>query len=89
VALPRSTWAEYVEVPEGVIGQDTAGRLWDILWMARNAVARSADGSELLFQLHVRNTNRRGTPPLVTLKAVCGPGDSGEPVSTIMRPEED
>jgi hypothetical protein len=26
---------------------------------------------------------------LVTLKAMCGPGDQGEPVITIMLPEED
>jgi len=26
---------------------------------------------------------------LVTLKALCGPGDDGEPVITIMLPEED
>jgi hypothetical protein len=84
VALTRATWAEYVEVPDGVVGQDIAGRLWDILWMARNAIGRSkGDGPELLFQLHVRNDNRERTPPLVTLKAVCGP------VMTIMRPEED
>ena len=25
----------------------------------------------------------------VTLKAVCGPGDEGEPVVTLMMPEED
>jgi len=25
----------------------------------------------------------------VQLKAICGPGDSGEPVITIMLPEED
>jgi len=26
---------------------------------------------------------------LVTLKAACGPGDNGEPVITIMKPDED
>lgn len=90
VALTRAAWAECVEVPKGVVGQDIPGRLWDVLWMARNAIARSkGDGPELLFQLHVRNDNREGTPPLVTLKATCGPGDDGSPVITILRPEED
>jgi hypothetical protein len=28
-------------------------------------------------------------PPLVRLKAVCGPGDQGEPVITVMMPNED
>jgi hypothetical protein len=43
--------------------------------------------AELLFQLHVRNDNRRAT--LVRLKAVCGPGDELEPVITIMLSNED
>jgi hypothetical protein len=30
--------------------------------------------------VHVRDDNREGTPALVRLKAVCGPGDHGEPV---------
>jgi hypothetical protein len=41
------------------------------------------------FALHVRDDNREGTPPLVRLKAVCGPGDQGEPVMTVMLPHED
>jgi hypothetical protein len=30
-----------------------------------------------------------GTPPLVRLKALYGPGDYGEPVLTVMLPGED
>jgi len=37
----------------------------------------------------VRNDNRDRTPPLVRLKALCGPGDQSEPVITIMLPVED
>ena len=33
VALTRSVWERYVEMPEGVIGQDIAGRLWDVLYI--------------------------------------------------------
>ena len=85
VAMTSEAWEQYVVVPEGIQGQDMTGRLWDILWMFRNAAKQ--DGQELLFQLHVRNDNR--APKLVTLKAVSGPGDKGEPVITIMLPEED
>ena len=88
VGLTATVWGQYVEIPEGVTGQDETGRLWDILWMFRCAAAKF-DGSTLLFKLHVRNDNRDGTPPLVTLKAECGPGDDAEPVITIMLPEED
>jgi hypothetical protein len=87
-AITASVWADYVRVPEGVIGQDEAGRLWDILWMCRCGILHSREvEAELLFRLHVRNDDRRAA--LVTLKAVCGPGDGLEPVITIMLPNED
>jgi hypothetical protein len=90
VALTRAVWAEYVAVPEGVEGQDEAGRLWDVLWMGRYGISRgNRDRSEIRFQLHVRNDNREGEPPLVTLKAVVGPDDHGAPCLTIMLPDED
>jgi hypothetical protein len=90
VALTATVWGQYVEVPEGVTGQDEAGRLWDILWMFRCAAARF-NGDTLLFKLYVRNHNRERLDrrDLVTLKAVIGPGDTPEPVITIMLPEED
>ena len=88
VALTSAVHCKYVEVPEGVIGQDETGRLWDILWVFRFAAAKF-NGSTLLFKVHVRNDNRDCMPPLVTLKAVCGPGDTPEPVITIMLPDED
>ena len=90
VALTATVWGHYVEVPEGVTGQDEAGRLWDILWMFRCAAARF-NGSTLLFKLSVRSDNRERLDrrELVTLKAVCGPGDTPDPVITIMLPDED
>src|SRR5438034_5774716 len=78
VALTATVYGQYVEVPEGVTCQDETGRLWDILWMFRCAAAKF-DGSTLLFKLHIRNDNRDGTPPVVALKAECGPGDDAEP----------
>jgi hypothetical protein len=47
---------------------------------------RGGSGPELRFGVHVRNDNRDRTPPLVRLKALCGPGDAGEPVVTVMLP---
>jgi hypothetical protein len=90
VALTRAVWERCVAVPPGVACQDEAGRLWDVFWMLRCAIARQRDGGhEERFAVHVRNDNRERTPPLVRLKAVCGPGDDGEPVLTVMLPEED
>ena len=89
VALTRAVWDEYVAVPPGVEGQDEAGRLWDVLTMLKFAIRTGGGGSEVLFPLHVRNDNRDGEPPLVELKAVCGPGDDMEPCITVMQPSED
>jgi len=62
----------------------------DILCMSRQeAVRKHAAADTMHFQLHVRNDNRLGMPPLVTLKAVCGPGDHAEPALCIMFPDED
>ncbi|MEO6750202.1 MAG: hypothetical protein ABIP85_00350 [Chthoniobacteraceae bacterium] len=45
----------------------------------------------MLFGLHVRNNNRERTPPLVTLKALCGTRDIGDPqlAITVMLADED
>jgi hypothetical protein len=89
VALTCTVWERCVDVPPGVVCQDEAGRLWDVVWMLRCAISRRSTGNVVPFALHVRNDNRDGTPPLVKLKAVCGPGDDGEPLVTVMLPNED
>jgi hypothetical protein len=88
VAVTAAVWAECVAVPSGVVCQDEKERLWDVLWMLRCAIGRGGSGSEVRFSVHVRNDNREGSPPLVRLKAACGPGDTGEPVITVMLPDE-
>jgi hypothetical protein len=58
--------------------------------MFRCAAAK-LDGDTLFYKLYVRNHNRERLTrrDLVTLKAVCGPGDTPEPVITIMLLDED
>jgi hypothetical protein len=60
-----------------------------VLFLLASAVRRGGSGSEVRFGVHVRNDNRDGTPPVVRLKALCGPGDHGEPVVSVMEPDED
>jgi hypothetical protein len=91
VFLTRTVFNAYVAVPDGVYGQDEAGRLWDIVWMLRFAV-RKAAGQGLVrvpFALYVRNDNRR--PKLVKLVATCGAlgVDDSQPAITVMMPDED
>jgi hypothetical protein len=87
-AVTAAVWGRCVEVPPGIECQDEAGRLWDVLWMLRCAIGK-ASGSRVDFGVHVRNDNRERTPPLVRLYALCGAGDEGEPVITVMMPDED
>jgi hypothetical protein len=90
VALTAAAWAKCVAVPPGVLCQDEAGRLWDVLTMLRFAIRGSRAGAqEVRFGVHVRTDNRERTPPPVRLKALCGPGDQGGPVLTVLLPDED
>ena len=90
VFLTRGVFDAYVTVPPDVAGQDEAGRLWDLVWMLRFAILRSAAGRERLpFALYVRNDNHK--PKLVKLVAACGPLDldDPQPAITVMLPDED
>ena len=92
VALTRAVWDDCVAWKEAdsrrQTYQDESGRLWDVLWMCSRAARRG--GREIRFQVYrIRRGGRGIQPRLVTLKAICGPGDQGEPVVTIMLPDED
>ena len=90
VFLTRAVYDAYVTVPEGVTGQDEAGRLWDVIWMTRLAIIRSKPGHDRLpVALYIRNDNHRAR--LVKLVATCGPLDidDPQPAITIMLPTED
>jgi hypothetical protein len=78
-----------VGVPPGVVCQDEAGRLWDVVRLLRLAIGRGDGGPEVRFGVHVRNDNRERTPPLVRLKTVSGRGDDEGPVLTVMMPGND
>ena len=82
VFLTRTVFDGYVAVPEGVTGQDEAGRLWDICWMLRFAILRSHGHTDRVpVALYVRNDNRRAK--LVKLIAQCGPLDMDDPQPAI------
>jgi hypothetical protein len=55
--------------------------------MFRYAAKQAPKQDTLLFDLFVRSDNR--SAKRVTLKAICGPGDTPEPVLTILLPDED
>lgn len=87
-AVTSAVWANFVRVPEGVVGQDEQGRLWDILWLLRQTIRRCpGNPTTVHFHLHVRNDPYRVKRHL--LKAVCGPDDDSSPCITVMLPDED
>ncbi len=91
--------------PEDGEGQSIEGRLWDVVWMLRHAAANSAGSTLRFALYVAKadrgdwNPNEavpeadtglsRRTHRRVTLKAVCGPGDTAAPVITVMLPDED
>jgi hypothetical protein len=95
VALTSAAWADCVawaeDDSEQQVHQDQSGRSWDILYMASHAIRTSKDaGDRLLFQLYrVPRDGQSMEAELITLKLIVGPGDSGEPVITILLQHED
>lgn len=90
VFLTRCVYDAYVIVPEGVTGQDEAGRLWDVVWLLRFAILRAKPGTNRLpVALYMRNDNLRSR--LVKLIATCGPVDIDDPspAITVSLPDED
>ena len=76
VAVTRAVWVGVVE-PDETPGQSVEGRLWDVLWMLHYAIRTGPRaGSLVRYQLYATID---GVSRLVTLKAVIGPGDEGEP----------
>ncbi len=87
VAVTVNVWVYYI-IPDDdsrSCGQSEDGRLWDLLTMLR---LYSHHGGEIVtFKVYfLMQGNKK---KLVTLKAVAGPGDNGEPVITVMLPDED
>jgi len=88
--LTRAVWDAYVTVPEGVTGQDEAGRLWDVVWMTRFGIIRARSGVDRIpVAFYVRNDHRAAR--LVKLIAACGAldMDDASPAITVMMPDED
>ena len=98
VAVTASVW-DLIDPGnlETMPDQSVNGRTWDLLWMLTCAVrsTRERRRSVVVFQCDFlmcsQAFSRTAIPEqkTATLRAVCGPGDQGEPVITIMLPWED
>lgn len=69
-------------------GQSITGRLWDVLTVLRHTIRCSKDDTFLRFSVLFQM--EPGFAPIpIELVSVCGPGDDGEPVITVMLPDDD
>jgi hypothetical protein len=90
LAVTETVYKDYLDPSQALAdeGQSLQGRAWDMLQVLHFAAAVSPDRDTVFFKVLFALTP--GCPPEpVELKALCHPGDDGEPVLTIMLPEED
>lgn len=86
VALTLAVFRDVEDIPASLQGiADIDGRIWDLLWLASIAARRTPDQSRILYELHM---DVGESTALYPVQLVCGPGDAGEPVITLMRPDE-
>lgn len=78
----------YVVPPEGMDGegQSVEGRLHDLFIMTKAAMATRWEGDRVYYQVLFKMPR---SLDLVKCLAVVGPGDEGEPVITLMLPEDE
>ena len=87
VAMTDTVWSGYIQPPGPVASyQDCEGRLWDVLNCLRFAASKTS-GDTVTFLVAFRMDEQ--VQKDVMLKAICGPGDTTEPVITLMLPGED
>jgi hypothetical protein len=87
IAMTNGAWCETVGSEPLPSGQSITGRLWDVLNVMRFASKQQTKSSDRIhFEVSVWDGERHNT---VQLWALCAPGDTPEPVITIMLQGED
>ncbi len=92
LAMTAAAHAETVAwASENRAPQDETGRAWDVLTTARHAARKAAPGTgRTAFQVsRIPNEPRAVRPTLVDMVLHIGPGDTAEPVFTVLLPGED
>jgi hypothetical protein len=83
-AVSAEVWSIISAFPDGY-GQSVEGRLWDTLFLFRIAASKQA-GQEVHFTIGYQ---QEGGVQETALWGWCGPGDTADPVLTIMVEGED
>ena len=90
LAVTEAVYKDYLDPSQTLAaeGQSLNGRAWDLLQVLYFSAAVSPDRDTVFFK--VLSVLTPGCPPEpVELKAICGAGDDGEPVLTVLLPSED
>lgn len=90
VAVSDNLYHGYLTPPPELAKEDQSleGRLWDALSVLRYAIKAAPSTDRISFSVLFQMASDTEPVP-VELLAVCGPGDSGEPVITIMTPSDE
>ena len=86
IAMTATAWAACIGSEPLPQGQSVTGRTWDVLNVLRTAIRGNRDSDRVNFKVRVWNGVRFEN---VALWCQCGPGDTPEPVLTIMLEGED
>lgn len=96
IVMTSEAFNKYVFPLEGDLPscQSINGRIWDILTMLRLAIRGNQNSSTIKFSFYcIVRSEKTGkwlqSPKLCVLKSMIHAGDNGEPVMTIMMPNED
>jgi len=90
-AITDHLYHGYVEPPSGLDlsdGQSTTGRLHDLLFLVLCSAKKSRPGADRAT-VRIAFLMAPGRVETVDVIAHIGPGDHGEPVLTLMLPEDD
>ena len=81
-AVTRALWNVIQTIPDRCPWEDPEGRLWDVIWMAKQQAGKCKEGvSRFVFELILTRTDKRSKYTQLVMD--CGPGDNGEPVLTV------
>ncbi len=92
VAITVGVFEQVVRTPEiaAAQGESDSGRLWDVIYLCACAARKiDADHETDTSYFQVLATDADGNKQLHQLWSRCGPGDTAEPVVTIMLISED
>ena len=81
VAVTSRLHEALMDIPDEFGHEGYKARLWDVLSMCR-VYTNKTKGDTVLFKV-ILHTSDNKTDDLITLKAMCHPGDNGEPVVTM------